>query len=215
MELTAADFALFLHIFFVIAGLCLAAVLHAGLLLLRAATDVAAIRAWPRVVRALEVALPLTALLILLTGSWLLHLSNGEFSWEQGWVTASLVGLLCAETAGAVAGPRSAALRRAINEAPDGPVGADLRRRILDPVLWCILHGGTAIFLAVVFVMVVKPAGLWSAVVIAAVGLLGALSGFPFSRPTRTGRRTSAAGHVAGHGEVGTATHRRARDPDT
>jgi predicted integral membrane protein DUF2269 len=215
MELTAADFALFLHIFFVIAALCLAAVLHAGLLLLRAARDVAAIRAWPRVVRALGVALPLIALLILLTGAWLLQLSNGEFSWEQGWVTASLVGLVCAEAAGAVAGSRSAALRRAINEAPDGPVGADLRRRILDPVLWCILHGGTAIFLAVVFVMVVKPPGLWSAVVIAAVGLLGALSGVPFSRTTRTGRRASAAGHVAAREVSGVGTYRRAPDPDT
>ncbi len=118
-------------------------------------------------------------------------------------MTASLVGLLCAEAAGAVAGPRSAALRRAINEAPAGPVSADLRQRILDPVLWCLLHGGTAIFLAVVFVMVVKPSGLWSAVVIAAVGLLGALSGVPFSRTTRAGRRASAAGHVAGQGGFG------------
>jgi hypothetical protein len=203
MKLTAADFVLFLHIFFVTAGLCLAAVLHAGLLLLRAARDVAAVRAWPRVIAALEPVLPAIAVVILLTGAWLLHLSNGEFSWQQGWVTASLVGLLCAEAAGAAAGPRSAALRRAINEAPDGPVGADLRQRILDPVLWCIFHGATAIFLAVVFVMVVKPSGLWSAVVIAAVGLLGALSGIPFSRPTRTGRRVPVAGHVAGHEEVG------------
>lgn len=206
MELTAADVALFFHIFFVIAGLCLAAVLHTGLLLLRAARDVAAVRAWPRVVRALEVALPLTALLILLTGAWLLQLSNGEFSWGQGWVIASLVGLVCAEASGAAAGPRSAALRQAINEAPDGPVGAGLRQRILDPVLWCILHGGTAIFLAVVFVMVVKPSGLWSAVVIAAVGLLGALSGFPFSHPMRTGGRASAAGHGVGDRHLGTRT---------
>ena len=182
MKLTAADFALFLHIFFVIAGLCLAAVLHAGLLLVRAARDVAAIRAWPRVIAVLEPVLPAIAVLVLLTGAWLLHLSNGEFSWQQGWVTTSLVGLLCAEAAGAAMGPRSAALRRAINQAPDGPVGADVRRRILDPVLWCIPNGVTATFLAVVFVMVVKPSGLWSAVVIAAVGLAGALSGILFSR---------------------------------
>ncbi len=135
MKLTAADFALFVHIFFVIAALCLAVVLHVGLLLMRAARDVAAIRAWPRVVTVLEVALPITALLILLTGAWLLQLSSGEFSWGQGWVIASLVGLVCAEASGAAAGPRSAALRRAINEAPDGPVGTDLRQRILDPVL--------------------------------------------------------------------------------
>jgi uncharacterized membrane protein len=203
MKLTAADFALFLHVFFVIAGLCLAAVLHAGLLLLRAARDVAAVRAWPRVIAVIEPVLPAIAVVILLTGAWLLRLSDGEFGWSQGWVIASLAGLVAAEAGGAAAAPRSAALRRAINQAPDGPIGADVRQRILDPVFWCILHGATAIFLAVVFVMVAKPSGLWSAFVIAAVGLAGALSGLPFSRPMRTGRRASAAGHVAGHGAFG------------
>jgi len=191
MELTAASIALFLHIFFVIAGLSLATVLHAGLLLQRAAKEVAAIRAWPPVIAAVEAALPVFAVLVLLTGAWLLHLSNGEFAWSQGWVIASLVGLVAAEAAGAAVGPRSAELRRAIKTAPDGPVGAELRRRIGDPVLWCVANAITATFLAVVFVMVVKPSGLWAAVLIAVIALLGALSGIPFSRPTR-----SSPGHT-------------------
>ena len=203
MELTTAGFALFLHIVFVIVGLSLAAVLHTGLLLQRAAGEVAAIRSWPRVIAVVEAALPIFAVLVLLTGAWLLHLSNGEFAWSQGWVIASLVGLVAAEAAGAAVGPRSAALRRAIKTAADGPADAELRRRILDPVLWCVPNAITATFLAVVFVMVVKPSGLWSAVLIAVIALLGALSGIPFSRPVRTGRRASAAGHVAGHRDVG------------
>jgi len=178
MELTAAGFALFMHIFFVI-------------------------RSWPRVIAVVEAALPIFAVLVLLTGAWLLHLSNGEFAWSQGWVAASLVGLVAAEAAGAAVGPRSAALRRAINTAADGPLDAELRRRIRDPALWCVPNAITATFLAVVFVMVVKPSGLWSAVLIAVIALLGALSGIPFSRPVRTGRRASAAGHVAGHRDVG------------
>ena len=72
-----ANFALFTHIFFVITGLCLAAVLHTGLLLIRAAGDVAAIRSWPRVIAVLEPVLPAVAVPILLTGAWLLHLSHG------------------------------------------------------------------------------------------------------------------------------------------
>ena len=195
MELTAAGFALFMHIFFVIAGLSLAAVLHTGLLLQRAAADVAAIRSWPRVIAVVEAALPIFAVLVLLTGAWLLHLSNGEFAWSQGWVAASLVGLVAAEAAGAAVGPRSAALRRAINTAADGPLDAELRRRIRDPALWCVPNAITATFLAVVFVMVVKPPGLWSAVLIALIALLGAVSGIPFSRPVHTGRNASAAGH--------------------
>jgi hypothetical protein len=199
MELTAVGFALFLHIFFVIAGLSLAAVLHTGLLLQRGAGDVAAIRSWPRVIAVVEAALPAFAVLVLLTGAWLLHLSNGEFAWSQGWVIASLVGLVAAEAAGAAVGPRSAALRRAINQAPDGPVSTDLRRQILDPVLWCVPNAITATFLAVVFVMVVKPSGPWSAVLIAVTALLGVLSGIPLSRPMRTGLRAS----VPSHGDVG------------
>jgi uncharacterized membrane protein len=210
MELTAAGFALFLHIFFVIAGLSLAAVLHTGLLLQRAAGEVAAVRSWPRVIAIVEAALPACAALVLLTGAWLLHLSDGEFAWSQGWVIASLVGLVAAEAVGAAVGPRSVALRRAINTAADGPVDAELRRRIRDPVLWCVPNAITATFLAVVFVMVVKPSGLWSAVLIAVIALFGALSGIPFSRPVRTGHRTSATGHVAGHRGVGDR-HPRAR----
>jgi hypothetical protein len=183
MSLTTTGFALFLHISLVIIGLCLAAVLHTGLLLLRSSRDVGPMRPWPRLIAALEATLPLTALLILATGAWLLHLSGGEFAWSQGWVVASVVGLVAVEAAGALVGPRSAALRRAIAAAPDGAVAPELRRRVLDPPLWCVLHGGTSVFLAVVFLMVVKPSGAWSAVIVAAVGLVGASTGLLFARP--------------------------------
>lgn len=182
MTMTTAGFALFLHITFVIAGLSMAAVMHAGLLLLRSARDVSSARPWPRVISLLEPSLPVTALLVVLTGAWLLHLSGGEFDWQQGWVTTALIGVIVVEALGAVVGPRSAALKKAIRMAPDGPVDSELQRRILDPALWCLLHGGTSVFLAIVFVMVVKPTGPWSAGIVAVVGVIGAASGLPFTR---------------------------------
>jgi len=185
MALTTATLALFLHILMVIIGLSAAAVLHVALLQLRAADDVAAARSWPRVIAVLETLLPVAGLAILLTGAWTLQASGGEFGWSQGWVITALVGLVAVETADGLVTPRSKTLRRTIAEAPDGPVDIELRRRILDPVLWCVLHGGTAVFLAVVFVMVTKPSGLWSAVVVAAVGALGAASGLPLTRGGR------------------------------
>ena len=193
-----ADVVLFTHIFFVIAGLSLAAVLHTGLLLQRAARQVAAIRSWPRVIAVVEAALPVLAVLILLTGAWLLHLSTGEFGWSDGWVIAFLVALVAAEAAGAAIGRRSAALRHAIDTAPDGPIDGDLRRRILDPALWCVPNAITATFLAVVFVMVVKPSGLGSAMVIVVIALLGALSGIPFSRAPHRAHSDAITGHRAG-----------------
>lgn len=181
MNLTTTSFVLFLHIALVIVGLCLAAVLHAGLLLMRAAGDALQIKAWPRVVAVLEATLPIDALLILGTGAWLLHLSGGEFGWSAGWVVASLVGLVAVEVAGASVSRRSAALRRVIRDAPSGPISPQVRRRVLDPVLWSVMHGGTAVFLGIVFLMVVKPSGSWSAAVLLAAAALGVLSARPFT----------------------------------
>ena len=182
MHLTTYGFVLFLHIALVIAGLSMAAVLHVGLLLCRASDSVAGIRAWPRVIARLEFSLPVIALLILGTGGWLIHLSGGEFAWNQGWVIASLIGLVGVEAAGASVGSRSAALQAAINDAPDGPVIPELRRRILDPALWAVLNGGTSVFLAIVFLMVVKPSGAWSAAIVVAVAVISSLSARLFTR---------------------------------
>lgn len=182
MHLTTYGFVLFLHISLVIAGLSMATVLHVGLLVCRGSDNVAAIRPWPRIIGWFEKALPLAAVLVLGTGAWLIHLSGGEFAWDQGWVIASLVGLVGVEAVGASIGSRSEALQTAINEAPDGPVSPDLRRRILDPALWCVLNGGTSVFVAIVFLMVVKPSGAWSAAIIAAVALFAGLSGLLFTK---------------------------------
>lgn len=177
---------LFLHISFVIISLSLATLLHTALFLVRTARDVAAIRAWPAVISVVEPLLPVGALAILLTGLWLLSLSDGEHALGDGWVIAAIVGLVGAEVVGALLAPRSKALREAIKQAPDGPLGSDLRRRTLDPALWLGAHAATATFLAVVYVMVAKPSGLWSGVIIAVVAVLGALSGLPFTRPARS-----------------------------
>lgn len=188
------DFVLFLHITLVIVSLSLATVLHTALLLLRAARDVSAVRAWPAVISVVEPLLPVGAIAVLATGLWLLSLSDGEFALGDGWVIASIVGLVGAELVGALLAPRSKALREAIKAAPDGPLDADLRRRTLDPALWLGAHAATATFLAIVFVMAVKPTGVVSGVVIAVVALLGALSGLPFTRPARTAQPLGSTG---------------------
>lgn len=183
MDLTTDGFAMFLHIGLVIVGMSMAAVLHAALLMLRAADDVRVIRMWPPVIATLERVLPATALGILLTGAWLLDLNSEEFTWGQGWVVTSIVALVAAESVGGLLGPRSSALRAAIHDAPDGPIAGELRSRILDRALWCGLHFTTGVFLSVVFVMAAKPTALGSALVVAVVSLLAAASGLPFTRP--------------------------------
>lgn len=185
MEPTTSDVVLFAHITLVIVGLALAAVLHTALIMVRGADYVADLRQWPRVIERVEPLLPVAALLILLSGAWLLHLSGGEFTWSAGWVTASLVGLLVAELAGAAMVPRSRALRRTIRAVDPGPVTIELRRRVTDPWLWIVAHAATADFVAIVFLMVVKPSGGWSAIVLIAVTAAGALTAIPFVRRPR------------------------------
>lgn len=185
MAVTTSEVVLFAHLTLVIVGLALAAVVHTALIMVRAAEYVSDLRPWPRVIERVEPMLPVVALLILASGAWLLHLSGGEFTWSAGWVTTSLIGLLVAELAGAAVAPRSRALRRAIRAVDPGPVTTDLRRRVTDPWLWLVAHAGSADFLAIVFLMVVKPSGGWSAVVLVAVIAVGALTAVPFLRRTR------------------------------
>lgn len=179
--------ALFLHVLMVIASFAMAAVLHAALLLLRSARESAEARPWPAVIRRLEPLLPAGALVILLSGWWLLHLSGGEAGWSDGWVATSLAALVVAEMVGAAIGPRVGRLCSEIRAAPPGPVGPGLQELIRDPVLWCAAHFNTAVFLGVVYLMVAKPSTGWSVAAVLIAGAAGILSALPFvSRPGTT-----------------------------
>lgn len=182
MGLTTELFAHFAHVTVVIVGFSMAAVLHTALFMMRSAKGVDDLRQWPRVIARLEPLLPVDALLILLTGSWLIQLNGDEFSWEDGWISASFIGLVLAELAGGALAPRSKKLRRAIRDAEPGPISPELRRRITDPWLWCIAHINTATFLGIVFLMVVKPSGAASAGLLLGIAALGALTAVPFVR---------------------------------
>lgn len=180
MNVSTYGTVLFLHIAAVIAGLMLAAVLHAGLLMTRRAQFTAQCRPWMPVIRVLEPLLPVAALIILGTGGWLLHLSGGEFSWGDGWVVVSLAALAVIEVVGGLLAPRREAWQQKLAEASDGPVTPEVRKAGLDPALWCFGHGATAGFIGIVFLMAAKPATGWSIAIEVAVIALGAATAVPF-----------------------------------
>jgi uncharacterized membrane protein len=176
MHVDTAGIALFLHLASVVAGMMLAAVMHTALIQMRRSTTVAEMRPWTPVLHRVEPVLPVTALAALATGAWLVHLSDGEFSWGQGWLLTSLIGLVIAETFGAALAPRSGALTRAVAEAADGPISAELQQRAQDPVLWFGSHLVTATFFGIIFLMSTKPAGAWAPIVVLVIAAMVGLA---------------------------------------
>jgi hypothetical protein len=174
------DVALFLHVGFVIIGFMIAAVLHASLHSLVRAKSTEQARPFAGLVHRLEPLFPVVALFILGFGAWLIHLTkdNPRFSpdWGDGWVLTSLITLIVIEgLSGALLAPRSKKLIAAIDGAPEGPMSPELRKQASDPIIWDLAHIGTGGFLGVVFVMVSKPSGGVSVVLVVVGAVLGVL----------------------------------------
>lgn len=186
-----AGFALFAHLVAAFAGFMIAGVLHAGMILSRSATNVAEFKPWPRVFRRLEPTLGLFALAIFGTGVWLIVLHDEWISWSDGWIVASIVALVLVQAMGILLGPRGSAVYTAIENAPpDGPVTDDMR---LDGVLFVAAHLSTALVLGILYLMVFKPSGIGSTVVLVVAAALGVVSALPFLQPSVRARDATVA----------------------
>lgn len=187
----AEDVVMFLHIAVVIVTFMIVAVLHTALLQMRRTERSSDLAVWAPLVRRLEPLVPVGALFILGSGWALVEVSDGEFSWSQGWVVTSAATLVIVEAVGAaVLRPRAQQLTARISATGEGPVPEDVRQAILDPALWYVSHFATMTFFGIVFLMAAKPAGMWVPVIVlvvsAAVGLLTAV---PFVRRGASPRR--------------------------
>lgn len=186
MDSTIFSVVLFLHITAAIAGFMVAGILHVALLQMRRAGTVAELRGWEPTITRLEPLFPVIAATLVALGAWLLHLSNGEFSWSDGWVITAVTTLVVVEAIGAgVLGRRSKALMTRIHQAPDGPVPEDVRRAVLDRPLWLSAHVTTAAVVGIVCLMAIKPSGPISVLVVVIASVIGGLSALPLLRPVQ------------------------------
>lgn len=193
MHIHLYDVVLFTHITVAIAAFMIAAVLHAALIMARAARSVIQMRGPAAIVHRIEPLLPLLALFLLGLGALLLHLSGGEFGWSDGWVITSVVTLVVVEAAGGlVISPRARHLVRLIAASDDGVLTQDLDRARRDPVLWLLAHAATGAFLGVVFLMAAKPAGAIAPVFTVAGAAIGAVTAVPYLRRPRQERPATA-----------------------
>jgi hypothetical protein len=168
-------YALFFHIIGVI-GLFIAISLEVATgFRLRAAKTTAQVQEWMVINRVIEMVLPGSALLILVSGLFMLFTTWG---WSHAWIDLSLgllivVGVL----ATVINGPRMKAIQMAVEEAPDGEISASLQKRISDPVMraYTLIPGCMA--LGVVALMTLKLDWIGSGVVIIRALMVGIIGG--------------------------------------
>jgi hypothetical protein len=173
-EITQFNVALFLHVGTVIVTFMIAGTLHACLHMLVRAKTVQEARPFAHLVHKLDPLFPFLALAILGFGFWLVGASHKEFKVGDGWILTALIALIVIEgLAGALLAPHSKKLVTAIQEAPDGPLSAELRAQSRDPFIWYLAHTATVGFLGVVFVMTNKPSGVVSALIVVGAVALG------------------------------------------
>ena len=179
MHLTLFGVVLFLHILTAIVAFMMAAIVHAGLPALARARDVREMRSWAAILHRLEPLFPIAALLLLGFGAWLVHLSDGEIKFSDGWLLTGLITLVVVEAvAGAKLAPKAKLAVRMVEEAADGPVPDAVRQSALEPWIWYPTHIATFGFAAVVYLMAAKPSGAWSPVIV----IIGVLIGVAVAR---------------------------------
>lgn len=169
------NIALFFHICGVLTLFGSAGVEILSLTSLRRTTSVAVGRAWASTEPPLAFAFPIAVVVLIASGLYMLH-NNPDFKLAQPWAMTVLVLLIVlAILGGAFNGRRMKAIHDALQEAPDGPIPADIVARIHDPYLITSILSMTGAILGAVLIMTTKP-DLRDSIIIAAVSLiLGAL----------------------------------------
>jgi hypothetical protein len=78
---------------------------------------------------------------------------------------------------GMVLAPADKKLSAAVTAAPDGPVPAEIRREVLNPMVWAGAYGNTLAALGILFIMPTKPSGAAAVVIVAAAAVIGVIVG--------------------------------------
>jgi hypothetical protein len=168
--MTTDHFVLFLHIIGAL-GLFIALSLQWICLIgMRRARVVLQVQEWAGLRGVLAVLFPISAILILVSGLYLVHDELGGQS--PGWTSVALIVLiLLGVAAGVLSGPRMRAISAAAKAAPAGPVSGPLSLLILDPIMWTTVQVSGALAIGVVYLMTIKPetGGAWLTIVVAAV----------------------------------------------
>jgi hypothetical protein len=192
------DVALFFHICGVLALFGAALVETMSLLMLKRTSTVTIGRAWASLNKPLEAVFPISAVLLIVTGLYMVRTSDEFKGATQPWAMTVLALLVVLSIVGAAFnGQRTKAIRLGLNAAPEGSIPVDLEARIHDPALLTSILSMTSGILGAVMLMTIKPSSAVTCIIIAAAWLLaGALVAQPLtrSRPILAARGTEMTG---------------------
>ena len=157
-----------------------------GRMAVRRAQDVSQVRALGGLIQRSE---PLSGVSSLLTIARGLYMLLTVWGWRTSWALVALASVIVCLPPFllGVIEPRMRSILRLAAEAPDGPVPADLRTLIHDPLLGTSLQTMAAVVLGVVFLMTTKPPLTGAIAAMAAAIVLGVASGLPLARVRRGG----------------------------
>jgi hypothetical protein len=143
---------------------------------LRAAKTTTQVHEWLTLSRVIDLLLPASAVLILISG---LVLTFSAWGWGPAWIELSLGLLVLLGIAGPVVnGPRMKAIHVAAQVAPVGEIPPALRKVIANPVLRASVPISILGALGAVIMMVLKLDWLGSGMVIALVLIAGLILAF-------------------------------------
>jgi hypothetical protein len=180
---TSYSVALVVHLFALLGAIGASTVVHLAMHRARSAEHGTDVLAWLGLVKTFSHVFPVSLLLLLGSGAWLVH---ERWSWSFGFVWAGLAGVaflfVCG---GAVAERRGKAVADAVLAARGGPVPAVVH----DRAWWLASYANSGVALGVVAAMAAKPSAG------AAFGLLaaGLCIGLAVGELTRHGDGRAAA----------------------
>ncbi len=180
--MTGYDVVLALHVLTLMAALLLAGLVHGAEYLSATGTTVTEVRRASRPLRLGPLFAVLTALLLVL-GMALLGMSKDLYGFGDPFVWTALLAIAYLLLAGPlVLGPHEARLRAAAEQAPDGPVPADLRALLVLPRPWRVSYANSFTAIAVVLNMILKPGTVGCLLIVLAGALVGVGTGQLLSR---------------------------------
>jgi hypothetical protein len=187
--MSAYTIVLFVHIAAAFALMATVGIQTAGTFWLRRARRVEQVRDLAGRMLAVARVFPVILLTILAAG---LYLAITAWGLQTAWIDVALVTFLILSVAAPVLhAPRGAALKRAAEAAPDGPLPPELAALTRDPVLLGSHLTFAWLTLGILFLMTNKPALGGSIVVMLVALLLGLAACIPLRR-----RQVPDAAHV-------------------
>jgi uncharacterized membrane protein len=145
---------------------------------LRAAKTTTQVHEWLTLSHVIDLALPVSALFILISG---LVLTFSVWGWEHAWIELSLSLLVLLGILGPVInGPRMKAIHVAAQAAPAGEIPPALRKAISHPVLRMYAPIPALVALGAVIMMVLKLDWFGSGMVVVLAFIVGLI--FAFAR---------------------------------